>query len=397
MFATQRIRFWALLVVLDLALWALPNPGCAGGFSAAMLRCSAVTVPATYSGGLLATCGSDPLGSGTVTIDITGDFKLIVNKAATNTKYTVQFAAPDGSSYTPISTFMTDNHGNGTLKKNGLYVFGQSGAGNLVVTSGNKVEFVSGVSISPNKLPSGPDFEPTLVRCADVTVGAMTMPKCGTDTLNSGHALIENDSGDVTIKISGAAAKTAYTASLVSQSGTPFQLGTLSPTDNNGNGAFIVDPAEFNSGEVLSGTIELFNAGTLEFLSGFKVSAHPTPPVVSEARLVRCADSNHPILTDCGKDPLDGGSYEVDQTGKLTVKLTGPAPSVNYEAWFRPLDNSGDVDTGLAVPTNSHGDANVHSATPPFAEGDIASGTIVVKQQGAIPQPDEFVPGFVIP
>ena len=39
------------------------------------------------------------------------------------------------------------------------------------------------------------------------------------------------------------------------------------------------------------------------------------------------------------------------------MTLTGANPSTNYELFFRPLDNSGDVDTGIAIPTNALGNA----------------------------------------
>jgi hypothetical protein len=74
--------------------------------------------------------------------------------------------------------------------------------------------------------------------------------------------------------------------------------------------------------------------------------------------------------------------------------VTGAEPSTNYEVFFRPLDNSGDVDSGLAVATNALGSAAAGPDSS-FAANAVASGTLLVKHSGS-GQPDEFVAGFKV-
>jgi hypothetical protein len=112
-------------------------------------------------------------------------------------------------------------------------------------------------------------------------------------------------------------------------------------------------------------------------------------PSVSGSNLVPCGSVTDPILPNCGSDPLDHGSYQVNAVGDVDVKLVGASPSTNYELFFRPLDNSGDVDTMIAVPTNTFGDADT-GMKPFFKANTVASGTFVVKS-GTL---DEFDPGY---
>ena len=78
--------------------------------------------------------------------------------------------------------------------------------------------------------------------------------------------------------------------------------------------------------------------------------------------------------------------------GQVSVSLTGADPSTNYELFFRPLDNSGDVDTGIALATNAVG--NVQKGPKAFFPADaVASGTFVVKRQDSETE-DQFVSGY---
>lgn len=88
------------------------------------------------------------------------------------------------------------------------------------------------------------------------------------------------------------------------------------------------------------------------------------------------------------------GAYEVNAAGQLTVRVTGAEPSTNYEIYFRPLNNSGDIDTGIALPTDSKGN-DVAGPKGYFAADTVAAGTFVVKESGA-DQPDQFVAGFQV-
>jgi len=231
-----------------------------------------------------------------------------------------------------------------------------------------------------------------LVRCADVQVPA-SLSGCGSDPLTSGRVDVENEDGAFSIRVYGAKPSQSYSAILRAQSGASTSLGTVGPTDRHGYAKLIVTSG-FAAGTIGSGSIVLQNGGTDEFVSGFKVNQKFVPPPVAVSNLVRCADVTDPVLSTCGSDPLDSGGYEVNATGGVSVKITGAAPSTNYELWFRPLDNSGDKDTGLAIPTNSSGNAVAGPKTF-FTSGTVAAGTFVVKQQGS-GQPDQFVAGYLV-
>ncbi len=118
---------------------------------------------------------------------------------------------------------MTPDKGNGSLRKAGLEKFGVSGAGVVAVSSTTGVQFVSGLSVSLNGARSGSDLESAMVQCSAVTVPG-TLSKCGSDPLKSGHVLIDNNFGDVTIRLAGAAPKATYTAALVASNGITYPL-----------------------------------------------------------------------------------------------------------------------------------------------------------------------------
>ena len=99
-------------------------------------------------------------------------------------------------------------------------------------------------------------------------------------------------------------------------------------------------------------------------------------PKVGASSLEPCGSVTNPILSNCGSDPLDNGSFKVEAGGQISVTLKGASPSTNYEAWFRPIDDSGDQDTGIALPTDANGDSKT-GAKKFFTANTIASGTIV--------------------
>ena len=76
------------------------------------------------------------------------------------------------------------------------------------------------------------------------------------------------------------------------------------------------------------------------------------------------------------------------------MKLKGAEPSTNYEVYFRPIDNSGDVDTGIEVPTGALGNATTGPKNY-FLANTVASGTLVLKHTGT-DQLDQFVSGYDI-
>jgi len=60
-------------------------------FNGPLIQCSLVTVPAA-----VANCGSDPLGSGSASVNNQGDVDVAVHGAGASEQYTVTFVSPDG-------------------------------------------------------------------------------------------------------------------------------------------------------------------------------------------------------------------------------------------------------------------------------------------------------------
>jgi len=103
----------------------------------------------------------------------------------------------------------------------------------------------------------------------------------------------------------------------------------------------------------------------------------------------------YPILGNCGSDSLDSGSYDVNATGGISVKLAGANPSTNYELFFRPLDNSGDTDTGIPIATDALGNAKTgFESFSAFTKNTLAAGTFVVKHK--TDTLDQFEAGYEI-
>ena len=126
-------------------------------------------------------------------------------------------------------------------------------------------------------------------------------------------------------------------------------------------------------------------------MSGFKVDQKFVAPKVGASSLEPCGSVTNPILSNCGSDPLDNGSFKVEAGGQISVTLKGASPSTNYEAWFRPIDDSGDQDTGIALPTDANGDSKT-GAKKFFTANTIASGTIVIKH--STDDVDQFLGGY---
>src|SRR5260370_20721492 len=389
MFTTSRMKLPTAVMVASFALILASGWARAQSFSGPLVQCATVTKPA-----VLTNCASvkDPLRRGIATSNDMGDVTIAVAGAATNATYAASFVSGDGTKSSSLGSLTTKNKGDGALRHDAFFKFGTVGAGNVVLSSAGGEEFVTGILISSNGLESAADFQPGLVRCADVTVpGALS--SCGNDPLSSGRADVENDDGALSIHVNGARPHASYTALLRSPNGTSTALGTVGPTDKHGN-ATLIAPAGFAPSTIGSGSIVLQSNSTDQFVSGFKVNQKFVRPAISVSNLVRCADVTDPIGLTCGSDPLDSGAYEVNATGQIIVRVTGASPRTNYEAFFRPLDASRDVDTGLAIATNALGNdvAGPHNF---FVANTGALGTLVVKRTGT-GQPDEFVAGFKV-
>jgi hypothetical protein len=379
-------RKWpAALLAAPVALCLASGLARAETFDAPLIQCKAVATPAA-----LTTCATvqDPLKHGGATINDQGDVTVIVVGAATNTTYAVSLVSNDSTHTTSIGSLKTGVAGDGAFRKDAFFKFGTVGAGNVVLTSGGGEEFVTGLSISSNGLESARDFQPALVRCTDVTVPG-TLSGCGSDSLGRSRVDVENADGALSIHVTGARPTTGYGALLRSPSGATKNLGQVGPT-NKAGAATEINPSAFSPGTLGSGLVVLQDSGSHDqFVSGFRVDQKFVRPQVSASNLVPCGSVTDPILSNCGSDPLDRGSYEVNAVGDVSVRLTGASPSTNYELFFRPLDNSGDMDTGIAVPTNTSGNAET-GLKKFFAANTVAAGTFVVKS-GTF---DEFVAGY---
>jgi len=383
----SRVKWPVALLAAPVALCVASGLARAQPFDAPLVQCKSVATPAA-----LTTCASsqDPLKRGGATISDQGDVTVLVFGAAFNTTYAVSLVSNDGTQTTPIGNLTTGSKGDGAFRKDAFFKFGTVGAGNVVLTSASGEEFVTGISISSDGLESARDFQPGLVRCTDVTVPG-NLSSCGSDPLTSGHVDVENDDGAMAIRVSGARPSTSYTASLVSPGGTTAALGTLPKTDKHGNATLIV-PTEFPASTIGSGSVVLQSGTTNEFVSGFKVNEKFVPPAVSVSNLVECGVVTDPGDLACGNDPLDEGWYEVNATGQIIVSLKGAKASTNYEVYFRPIDNSGDVDTLIEVPTDALGNAKTGPKNY-FPANTVASGTLVLKHTGT-DQLDQFVSGY---
>jgi hypothetical protein len=386
----QSLRRWpAALLAAPVLLCLASGRARAQTFDEALEQCQAVTTPAA-----LTTCAAtqDPLKGGGAVISDEGDVTVTVFGGATNTSYAITFASnaiPPQT--TTLGSLMTDANGNGHFRKDAFFKFGTVGSGNVVLTSTAGEEFVTGLTVSTVGFGTRRDFQPGLVRCTDVTVPG-TLSGCGSDSLNSGRVDVEEDDGATLIHVSGARPSTSYTALFVSPSGTSVTLGTVGPTNKAGSATLLVGTPnpELPLNTIASGEIVLQSSSTNEFMSGFKVDQKFVRPKVGASTLEPCGSVTDPVLTNCGSDPLDNGSFKVEAGGQIIVTLKGASPSTNYEAWFRPVDNSGDQDTGIALPTDANGDAK--STGKFFTANEIASGTIVVKHTAD--DFDQFLGGY---
>ena len=99
-------------------------------------------------------------------------------------------------------------------------------------------------------------------------------------------------------------------------------------------------------------------------------------------------------ITDLGTLKGYGNSLGlfVNASGQVTVRLTGATPGISYKVYFRLIDNgsSADADTGLALTTDTSGDAN--GSVTFFPSGTATAGNFVVKS-GTL---DEFLTGFIV-
>ena len=384
---------WTLsALALGAVVWMAPGSASAY-FSAPLVECQQVTSPAGLSG-----CGTDPMTSGSASIDDEGDLDISISGADTSATYTVALVGPGGS--TPLPNLTTGPHGNGVVSRPGFFKFGKIGAGNIVLSRVGSTQFVTGIAIeASNGTHSRVDFRPELVRCSAVNVGT-PITGCGTDAFKNGQVSVDSVDGDVNVQVEGAAASVTYAVVLRSGASdlTLCSAGLL--TNSKGNGQCTASGL-FAAGTIGSGTVVLTRSisGTVtdEAYSGFRVSLKPRPKAAATSGLVRCSDVTFDLggsgLSGCGSDPLSSGSVVLGHKGVLTVNLTGAAPTTTYEVFFRPIDSTGssDTDTTIAITTDASG--NGKDSKTIAASGTVGSGNFVVKSGGD----DEFLTGFTVP
>ena len=384
-------------VLLASIAWMIPAPALAF-FSAPLLECAQVTVPAALSN-----CGSDPLTRGVASIDNEGNLDLTLVGAGSAEAYQIVFRSPDGTQSVSLGMVTTGAGGNASKQEDVAFALGKVGAGNIVLTRTGMDQYVAGIHVSASGAPqSGPDTHLELSACSDVNIFTNPLSNCGTDTFKNGTAEFESNSGAIDIQVTGAAANATYAAILRPVTGTALALGMIT-TNSRGVGQTPVSTTPIAFSTFASGTVVLTRNGMDQAVGGFRVSVKPRPRPASTAGLVRCIDVTYPPLSlvsgtdvplsNCGTDPLASGSAVLSVSGTLTVSLVGAAPSSTYTVVFRSIDSSGSADTPslLSLTTNASGNARA-SKTAAIAAGSIGSGDFVVQSGGL----DEFVTGFEI-
>ncbi|HYK64291.1 MAG TPA: hypothetical protein VEY94_05050 [Patescibacteria group bacterium] len=382
-----RPKLLAALLIAPVAVGIGSGFALADSFDAELVQCKAVTPT-------LANCAGsqDALKRGGVTINDQGDVTVTVVGAGLDASYAVALVSNDGTQTAAIGNLSTDNHGNGAFRKDVAFKFGTVGAGNVTLSSGGGVQFISGILVSNTGLESGRDFQPSLERCTDV-VAPGALSNCGSDSLTRGTVDVENTDGSLSIRLVGARVSTSYNAILRAPNGSTTALGSFG-TDKTGNGKLIVTEA-FALGTVATGAVVVQNGSTDEFESGFKVDQKFVSPKVAQSTLVPCGSVTVPDDLVCGSDPLIGGFYRIAASGQISITLIGANPNTKYEAWFRPNDGTGiDVDTNILIATDAQGNARTGNKKF-FSPNTIASGVIVIKLQGS-DEPDEFDAGYEV-
>jgi hypothetical protein len=385
----RRVRFLAAMVA-GAALLLIGGGVASADLNAPLEPCNSVTAPENLGTASVCASSQDPLNHGTARIGDDGDVQIVVSHAAASATYHAVFASPDGSKTVPLGTLVTDGNGNGRLTAQAGSItalgFRNAGAGNVELIGSGGLQFITGVAVAGSHGPFGPDFNSGLLMCMSVNQPA-AISACGSDPLTSGRVQIEGDDGDFQVQVHGAAAHQTYNVFLRAPNGVTLKPGTFS-TDKHGNGQ-LQTTGFLAPTTVASFTVVLQSGGSDQFYSGFNVTQHPRPQTVSQAGLVPCLSVTYPAaLTNCGGDPLDSGSADLDGNGKLHVKLTGAEPNETYNIVFRPLNNTGDQALKPTVSTDNNGNASLTAEI--FSTPVVGSGSFILQRGGQ----DEFVPGF---
>ncbi len=234
-------------------------------YRARFARCGDIDTP-----GPAATCGSDPIKNGSVSIDSQdGDLNLSVTGASANTSYALVLRAIDGSEMS-FGTVGTNSKGIGSLHaSSALSPPGTTASGVFVLTRSGEDQALGGFDVTEKPKPK-PASSAGLVRCFDVNFPA-ALDNCGTDALASGSATI-NSMGKLVVNLKGAAPSTTYEVffrPLNSDSSGDQDTTLAITTDDNGNGKGTITFA--SSGKIGAGNFVLEAGGFDQFVTGFAV------------------------------------------------------------------------------------------------------------------------------
>jgi len=354
--------------------------------SAALIRCSDVTIPAALIG--CATPG-DPLTHGRVVLTRGGGIRIGLDGAGKGQEYDVLLRSLNGTSEVALGVVTTDNDGDGEMSRASIFDLDQTGLVSVALRRGGAIHYVAGFTAL-----DGDEFTSHLVPCVQVNLPA-AVSGCGDDLLRSGAVKIEERDVLVTLT-TGTGHKhpdnaTTYEVVLRGlDSVAEVAIGTMTTSDRG-----IAPPLRivdfFPDNVVGAGHVLLRRQGepAIEFITGFQSTRRlALEPAKFHVGMVRCSEANLPILTSCGSDLFSKGFAIIDEKGDVKTHLFGAVPGVDYDVVFVPSDGATEFVVGT-VHTNPAGNGQ-HHARDVFEPGTRGVGQIVIKRDGL----DQFVTGF---
>ena len=181
-------RMLLVAAALAAALAGATQAGAAGANAKApLVRCVDVTYPTPLTG-----CGDDPLAGGRIEVNHNGNVDASVTGALPGVTYDVVLHSANASVQLPIAVLGTDTMGNAHAHFTAVFDLNQTGIMALTLGRNGSVEFVAGFH-------GEREFEAGLVACGAVNT-PLALAGCGTDTLRSGKAEIEE--GDLRVELS---------------------------------------------------------------------------------------------------------------------------------------------------------------------------------------------------
>ncbi len=110
------------------------------------------------------------------------------------------------------------------------------------------------------------------------------------------------------------------------------------------------------------------------------------------APIVQCGAVTSPAaISNCGSDPLGGGSVNISDEGELDLAIAGAGANETYAVVFRSPDGSQNVTITNNLVTGAKGSADLHKEIA-FPLGKAGAGNIVITRGGN----DQFLSGIAI-